>query len=126
MSHWYDSTLKKSRRRRESNPGSSALEADALTTRPTRRTANWGPVASQILRSGAGLATPSGDHLIGLVVKASASRAQDPGFESRLGWDFSGWSHTSDLTIGTPLATLTGAWHYTISAGTGWPGVSIL
>ena len=27
----------KSRRKRDSNPGSSALEADALTTRPTRR-----------------------------------------------------------------------------------------
>ena len=36
-SHWYDSTPKKSRRKRDSNPGSSALEADALTTRPTRR-----------------------------------------------------------------------------------------
>ena len=36
LSHWYDSTLKKSRRKRGSNPGSSALEADALTTRPTR------------------------------------------------------------------------------------------
>ena len=34
--HWYDSTPKKSRRKRDSNPGSSALEADALTTRPTR------------------------------------------------------------------------------------------
>ena len=30
MSHWYDSTAKKSRRKRDSNPGSSALEADAL------------------------------------------------------------------------------------------------
>ena len=30
LSHWYDSTPKKSRRRRDSNPGSSALEADAL------------------------------------------------------------------------------------------------
>ena len=29
-SHWYDSTPKKSRRKRDSNPGSSALEADAL------------------------------------------------------------------------------------------------
>ena len=29
------------------------------------------------------------DHLIGLVVKASASRAKDPGFESRLRQDFS-------------------------------------
>ena len=26
--------------------------------------------------------------LVGLVVKASASRAEDPGFESRLRWDF--------------------------------------
>ena len=30
-------TLEKSRRKRESNPGSSALEADALTTGPRRR-----------------------------------------------------------------------------------------
>ena len=59
MSHWYDSTPKKSRRKRDSNSGSSAFEADALplgqrggsrdgthvcrsrgerlTTRPTRR-----------------------------------------------------------------------------------------
>ena len=37
LSHWYDSTPKKSRHKRDSNPGSSALEADALTTRPTRR-----------------------------------------------------------------------------------------
>ena len=36
-SHWYDSTPKRSRRKRDSNPGPSALEADALTTRPTRR-----------------------------------------------------------------------------------------
>ena len=37
LSHWYDSTSKKSRRKRDSNPGPAALEADALTTRPTRR-----------------------------------------------------------------------------------------
>ena len=37
LSHWYDSTRKKSRRKRDSNPGPSALGADALTTRPTRR-----------------------------------------------------------------------------------------
>ena len=30
LSHWYDSTPKKSRRKRDSNPGSSALQADAL------------------------------------------------------------------------------------------------
>ena len=33
LGHWYDLT----RRKRDSNPGSSASEADALTTRPTRR-----------------------------------------------------------------------------------------
>ena len=46
------------------------------------------------------------------MVKASASRAEDPGFESRLHRDFSGSSHTSDLKIGTPVATLPGAWRY--------------
>ena len=62
----------------------------------------------------------------GLVIKASASGAEDPGFKSRLRRDFSGSSHTSDLKIGTPVATLPGAWYYRVSAGTGWPGVSIL
>ena len=64
--------------------------------------------------------------LVGLVVKASASGAEDPGFESRLRQDFSGSSHTGDMKIGTPVATLPGAWRYRISAGTGQPGVSIL
>ena len=35
-------------------------------------------------------------------------------------------SHTSDLHIGTPVATLPDAWRSRASAGTGWPGVSIL
>ena len=52
------------------------------------------------------------NRLAGLVVKASASGAKDPGFESRLRQDVSGSSHTSDLKIGTPVATLPGAWHY--------------
>ena len=34
--------------------------------------------------------SPEADRLVGLVVKASASRAEDPGFESRLRRDFSG------------------------------------
>ena len=41
------------------------------------------------------------DRPVGLVVKESASGAEDPGFESRLRRDFSGSSHTSDLKIGT-------------------------
>ena len=43
---------------------------------------------------------------------ASASRAEGPGFESRLRRDFSGSSHTSDLKIGPPVATLPGAWDW--------------
>ena len=51
--------------------------------------------------------------LVGLVVKASTSRAEDPGSKSRLRRDFfSGSSHTSDFKIGTPVATLPGAWRY--------------
>ena len=60
---------------------------------------------------------PSPDRLADLVVKASVSGAEDPGFESRLRLDFSGSSHTSELKIGTPVATLPGAWNYRVSAG---------
>ena len=50
------------------------------------------------------------DPIVGLVVKTSVSRAEDPEFESCLRRDFSGSSHTSDFKIGTPVATLPGAW----------------
>ena len=66
------------------------------------------------------------DRLSGLVIKASALGAEDPGFDSRLLRDLSGLSHTSDLRIGTLVATLPGAWRYRVSAGTARPGVSIL
>ena len=66
------------------------------------------------------------DRLTSLVVKANASGVEDLGFESCLQWDFSRSSHTSDSKIGIPVATLPGAWHYRVSAGTGGPGVSIL
>ena len=52
---------------------------------------------------------------------------EDPGCDSR--WrhgDFSGSGYTSDLNIGSPVATLPGAWCYRVSTGTGQPGVSIL
>ena len=65
------------------------------------------------------------NRLVGLVVKVSASRAEDPRFESRLHRDFLG-PYTSDFKIGTPVATLPGAWCWRVSAGTSWPGVSIL
>ena len=60
------------------------------------------------------------------MAKVSASKAEDPGFESHFQWDFYGSSHTSDLKIGTPVATLPGVWRYGVSAGTGRTGVSIL
>ena len=56
------------------------------------------------------------DRLVGLVVKASASRAEDPGIEYRLRI-FPGSSHTSDFKIGTPVATLPDARRYRVSAG---------
>ena len=49
-----------------------------------------------------------------------------PGSNPACAGIFSGSSHTSDLNIGTPVATLPGAWRYRVSAGTGRPGVSIL
>ena len=66
------------------------------------------------------------DRLVGLVFKAFASTTEELGFESRLRRDFSGSSHTSELKIGTTVATLPDVWRYRVSAGTGRAGVSIL
>ena len=67
------------------------------------------------------------NRLVGRLFKVSTSRAADPGFNFHLrGGDFCGSSHASHLKIDTPVATLPGAWHEKVSAGTGWPGVSIL
>ena len=52
-----------------------------------------------------------------IVVKASALRAVDPRFDSRLRWDFSGSGHDSELAL---------QWLRWVSTGTGWHGVSIL
>ena len=60
------------------------------------------------------------------MVKASASRVKIRGSNPACDGIFSGSSHITDLKIGTPVATLPGAWHYRVSAGTGQPGVSIL
>ena len=63
----------------------------------------------------------SSDHLVGLVVKRKI-----PGSNPTRDLIFLGSSHTSDSKIGTPVATLSGAWRYRVSTGTGRPGVSIL
>ena len=66
------------------------------------------------------------DRLVGLVVRRPPRERKIPGLNPACAGNFSGSSHTSDLKIGTPLATLPGAWRYRIDAGTGRPGVSIM
>ena len=97
-SHWYGSTPEKSRRKRDSNPGSSALEADALTTRPTRRS---------LLAETASVAKRWGVRL----------KSRDPGFASR----FAQTNNTSDLESDTLVISPPGACDWT-----GWPCLSIL
>ena len=67
-----------------------------------------------------------GDRLVGLVVRRPPRERKVPGSNPACTRIFSRSSHTSDLNIGTPVATLPGAWRYRVSAGTGRPGVSIL
>ena len=75
-----------------------------------------------VVHTGPGHVPSNMDRLGGLVVKASASRGEDSRFESRLRrGTFPVSSHTSDFKIGTPVATLPGAWRYRVSAGTGRP-----
>ena len=66
------------------------------------------------------------NHLVGLVVRRPPQERKVPGWNPACAGIFSGSSHTSDLNIGTSVATLTGASHYRVSAGTGRPIVSIL
>ena len=58
--------------------------------------------------------------------KASASKTEDPGFESRLRRDFFGVESHQLLKNRHSSGSLPGAWSYRVSAGTGRPGVSIL
>ena len=67
------------------------------------------------------------NRLVGLVVRRPPRERKIPGSNPACALGiFSGSSHTSDLKIGTPVATLPGAWRYRVSTGTGRPGVSIL
>ena len=66
------------------------------------------------------------DRLVGLVVRRPPRERKIPGSNVACAGIFPGSNHTSDLKIGTPVATLPGAWCYRVSAGTGWPVVSIL
>ena len=64
--------------------------------------------------------------LIGPIVKTSASRVADLGLVHAFGVDCFLDSVIPDSEIDNPVPTLPGAWSYRVSAGTGWPGVSIL
>ena len=66
------------------------------------------------------------DRLVGLVVRRPPREWKIRGSNPACAGIFSRSSHTSDLKIGTPVATLSGAWRYRVSTGTGRPGVSIL
>ena len=66
------------------------------------------------------------DRLVGLVVRRPPRERKVPGSNPACAALFSGSSHTCDLNIGTPVATLPDAWRYRVSAGTSRPGVSIL
>ena len=66
------------------------------------------------------------DRLVGLVVRRPPREWKIPGSNPACAGILSGSSHTSDLKIGTPVATLPGAWRSRVSAGTSRPGVSIL
>ena len=61
--------------------------------------------------------------LVGLVVRRPPRERNIPGLNPVCAGIFFGSSHTSDLKIGTPVATLPGAWRYRVSTGTGRPGV---
>ena len=80
--------------------------------------------AFEVIQPMAALCTP--DRLVGLVVRRPPRERKIPGSNTACAGIFSGSSHTSDLKIGTPVATLLGAWRYRVSTGTGRPGVSIL
>ena len=66
------------------------------------------------------------DSLVGLG-KGVCLDSSRPEFKSHFHHgSFSRSSHTSNVEIGTPVVILPSAWHYRVSAGTGWPGVSIV
>ena len=69
---------------------------------------------------------PGTYRVVGLVVRRPPRERKIPDLNPACAGIFSGLSHTSDLEIGTPVATLPGACGYRVSTGTGWPGVSIL
>ena len=69
---------------------------------------------------------PSPDRLVGLVVRRPPRERKIPDSNTDCAGIFYGVDSYQYLKIGTPVATLPGAWRYRVSTGTGRPGVSIL
>ena len=69
---------------------------------------------------------PMDHRLIGQVARRSPREWKVPSSNPACIGIFLGSSHTSNLKIGSPVATLPGAWCYRVSTGTGQPSVSIL
>ena len=59
------------------------------------------------------------------MVRRAPRERKIPGSNPACAGIFSGSSYASDLNIGTPVATLPGAWRYRVSTGTGRPGVNM-
>ena len=108
VGHWFDSAWGKVHAESRNQTLACCSRAGRLTTGPTRQSVHAGPLRWP---SGQGVRLESGRYRVRIPFA--------PGF-------FSGSRHTSDLKIGTPVATLLGAWHYGVSARTGRPGVSVL
>ena len=95
---------------------------------------------SQMQSSGRGLlpsptAWSAGQHPAAMLADVTRYKLGRTGVNSRFVFTlyllfcvsaFPGSNPVCDLKIGTPVATLPGVWHYRVSAGTGWSGVSIL
>ena len=119
-------------------------EADAVTTRPTRRYfGDWtdGETLVALLLCGWQLGlhdnvdqqcvysypTHSITASLALWLRRPPRERKVPGSNPACtGFFFRGRIIPCDFKIGTPVATLPDAWRYRVSAGTGWPGVSIL
>ena len=85
----------------------------------------WGP-DSRVGDIGMDSSVPGQNHLIDLVVRRPPQERKIPGSNPACAGIYSRSSHTSDLKISTPVATLPGTWRYRVSIGTGRPDVSIL
>ena len=88
--HWHVARTCSKQPTKTTSPTYSRISASTLVAGVCRLTHHASPFVPCHLVVRHFLLVLRIDHLAGLVVKASASRAEDPGFQSRLRWDFFG------------------------------------